>query len=381
MVSIADVRNGTQGALRVLTPGDVVVFTYSFTADGGHLGIVRGDTQDAGNVYWFDAARAKVATLRLTDINPQIDTWKLPQISLVTWKSPDGADVEGILELPPDCTAAKGPLPMVVELHGGPTDATLCYLQYWIYGRTLFPAKGYALLSPNYRGSTGYGDKFLTDLVGHENDIEVKDILAGVDAMVAQGIADPERLGVMGWSNGGFLVNCLITTTDAVQGGQQRAPASCDQLMQWGLEDTPGHVINYMRGLPWERTEAYMKASPAYEHWQSHDADDHPCGCVRRACAGSPLPHVVPGPEGVHESTDRPADLPRCRARAVDFRPPQGQARLGCRVVRPLLARERRERQVWRRMTRRRTPSGTALAPGPHCGQRPLTGGSRRVML
>ena len=102
---------------------------------------MKGDTQDADNVYWFDAARDEAAPLRLIGINPQIDTWKLPQISLVTWKSSDGTEVEGILELPPDYTAAKGPLPTVVELHGGPTDATLFNRRYWIYGCRPIPAR------------------------------------------------------------------------------------------------------------------------------------------------------------------------------------------------------------------------------------------------
>ncbi len=261
---IADVRGGKQGAARVLTPGDVVVQHYSFSADGKLLAFLLADPQNIGDLYSVNPGQPDGPRTRLTTANPQVDTWKLPQMSLVTWKAPDGVEVEGVLELPPDHTPDKGPLPMVVELHGGPTDATLFYLQYWIYGRTLFPAKGYALLSPNYRGSTGYGDKFLTDLAGCENDIEVQDVLAGVDALVERGIADPERLGVMGWSNGGFLVNCMITTTQRFKAASSGAGVF-DQLMQWGLEDTPGHVINYMRGLPWERTEAYIKASPAYK--------------------------------------------------------------------------------------------------------------------
>jgi dipeptidyl aminopeptidase/acylaminoacyl peptidase len=209
--------------------------------------------------------------VRLTNVNPQVDTWKLPQISLVTWKSTDGVEVEGVLELPPDYTPDKGKLPLVVEIHGGPSDSTRFYLQYWIYGRTLFPAKGYALLSPNYRGSTGYGDKFQTELVGRENDIDVQDVLSGALAMIERGIGDPDRLGVMGWSNGGFLVDTIITTKEFNgQAAPQFKAASSgagvvDQLMQWGVEDTPGHVINFMRGLPWERTEAYIKASAAYK--------------------------------------------------------------------------------------------------------------------
>jgi dipeptidyl aminopeptidase/acylaminoacyl peptidase len=152
----------------------------------------------------------------------------------------------------------------VVELHGGPTDATRYQLQYWIYGRTLLPANGFALLSPNYRGSTGYGDRFLVELVGRENDIDVKDILSGVDAMIERGIADPERLGVMGWSNGGFLTNCLITSTRRFKAASSGAGV-IDQVLQWGIEDTPGHVINYMGGrLPWADAEKYREGSPLY---------------------------------------------------------------------------------------------------------------------
>ena len=77
---------------------------------------------------------------RLTKVNPQVDTWKLPQLSLVTWKGWNGDEVQGILELPPDYEPGK-PLPMMLELHGGPTAATLYRLRFWIYGRTwLLPA-------------------------------------------------------------------------------------------------------------------------------------------------------------------------------------------------------------------------------------------------
>lgn len=261
---IADIRGGKQGADRALTPGDVVVHNYSFNERGDKLSFVMSTTEHCRDIFLADLDRHDDPAERITNVNPQIDTWKLPQIQLVEWEAPDGATVQGILELPPDYTTDDGPLPMVVEIHGGPTAATLYHLRYWIYGRTLLAAKGYALLSPNYRGSTGYGDKFMTDLIGSECDIEVKDILAGVDAMIDRGIADPEKLGVMGWSNGGFLTNCLIVSTNRFKAASSGAGVA-DQLMQWALEDTPGHVINYMRGLPWERTEAYLKASPSWQ--------------------------------------------------------------------------------------------------------------------
>ena len=148
----------------------------------------------------------------LVDPNPHTANWKLPSVKHVTWKSVDGASVGGPLELPFGWKKGDKPLPLVVAIHGGPTTASYNDLRFDPHnGRLYFAAAGYAVLCPNYRGSTGYGDKFLTDLVGNENDLDVKDIVAGIQHLIKEGIADPERVAVMGWSNGGYLTNCLIT--------------------------------------------------------------------------------------------------------------------------------------------------------------------------
>ncbi len=221
---------------QLLTPGDIAAKTFGFSKNGKVQIVVAATLTTPPDMFRFDAGGELT---RLTRINPQVDGWKIPQISLVRWEGDGGDTVEGILELPSDYKPEDGPIPMVVVIHGGPTSATPYQFRFWIYGRTLLPARGIAVLSPNYRGSTGYGDKFLMDLVGRENDIDVKDILAGVDAMVQKGIADPERLGVMGWSNGGFLTNCLITVTDRFKAASSGAGV-IDQVLQWGIEDTPG---------------------------------------------------------------------------------------------------------------------------------------------
>ena len=257
--AIAAVKDGRQGPTRTLTPDDVVVGAYGFSGAGDVMAVIMGTPTRADDIYTVSNAGSYE---RLTDVNPQVDTWRLPQLSIVKWKGANGDDVEGILELPPDHKPGK-PLPMVVEIHGGPTSASTYSLRFWIYGRTLMAARGYALLSPNYRGSTGYGDKFLVELIGHENEIEVEDILTGVDAMVERGIADGDKLAVMGWSNGGFLTNCLITKTKRFKAASSGAGV-LDQVMQWGIEDTPGHVINYMQGLPWKLPEHYREGSPLY---------------------------------------------------------------------------------------------------------------------
>jgi dipeptidyl aminopeptidase/acylaminoacyl peptidase len=259
VLGIAEVRNGGQGEDLTLTKGDVAVTAFSVAPAGDPLAVVLSTVTHPRDLFLVSTPGE---LQRLTKVNPQVDTWKLPQISLVTWEGANGDEVEGILELPPDYEPGK-PLPMIVEVHGGPKMASLLRLRFWIYGRVLPAAKGYAVLSPNYRGSSGYGDKFMTDLIGRENDIEVEDILTGVDAMVERGIADPDRLGVIGWSNGGYLTNCLITKTDRFKAASSGA-GILDMVIQWGTEDTPGHVVNYMQGLPWANPEAYEKASPLY---------------------------------------------------------------------------------------------------------------------
>jgi dipeptidyl aminopeptidase/acylaminoacyl peptidase len=206
-------------------------------------------------------------SLPLTDINPHTTTWKFPTIEHVTWKAPDGTKVGGPLELPYGWKKGDKPLPLVVAIHGGPTTASYNDQRFDPHnGRLYFSATGYAVLCPNYRGSTGYGDKFLTDLVGNENDIEVKDIVAGIQHLIKEGIADPERIAVMGWSNGGYLTNCLITLKNPpvkIKAASSGA-GILDTVAEWGFNDEPAYPIVFKKGLPWEQPDVYKKTSPTY---------------------------------------------------------------------------------------------------------------------
>jgi dipeptidyl aminopeptidase/acylaminoacyl peptidase len=257
VMGIPNVTTRGQGNPVFLTRGDVVAQDFSFSRDGRAFAVLQSDPMNNPEIYFGSELK------RITYSNPQMDTWKIPQMSVVKWTAPDGQEVEGILELPPDYKQGDAPLPMHVALHGGPTMCDYLHFEFWIYGRIYWPAQGWAVFSPNYRGSTGYGDKFLTDLIDRENDIEVNDILSGVDAMVERGFADPEKLAISGWSNGGYLTNCVITHTTRFKAASSGAGV-LDMMMQWGAEDTPGHVINYMKGLPWEKQDAYLKASPSW---------------------------------------------------------------------------------------------------------------------
>lgn len=258
---VREVRNGQQGETRALTAGDQVVTEFAFDQDGRKLAAVVETVTHTNDVFTFAAPDR---SQRLTNVNPQVDTWILPQIQHVKWAGADGDDCYGILELPAGYRPGDGPLPAIIELHGGPTASTQLRLRLWIYGRTLMASKGYALLSPNYHGSTGYGDAFLEKLIGRENEIEVTDIATGVNWLIDQGIADPARIGVMGWSNGGYLTNCMIAAHPDLFAAASSGAGVLDMVIQWGTEDTPGHVINFVEGLPWQQREHYQQASPLY---------------------------------------------------------------------------------------------------------------------
>lgn len=255
-----EVEDGKQGETRAVVNGDLVIGSYSFSHNGKKLAFSHNGLEHFSDMFIADADSKRAKFKRITNINPQVDSWILPQISVVKWKAPDGSTVEGILDLPAGYNKEDGPLPLIVQIHGGPTAATPYALQHRSYGRSTFTANGWALLSPNYRGSTGYGDKFLTDLVGQEHVIEVNDIMAGVDHLIDEGIVDGDKMAVMGWSNGGYLTNALISTNERFKAASSGAGVF-DQRLQWMLEDTPGHVVNFMEGLPWEKPDAYTHGS------------------------------------------------------------------------------------------------------------------------
>lgn len=237
---------------------------YGIETAAGKVIALAADAQGFAELVAFEPGAERLR--RLTTLNPQTKTWKLPSVRHITWKAADGAEVGGVLELPEGYIKGN-PLPLVVAIHGGPTTSTKADLSFDPHnGRLYFAAKGYAVLLPNYRGSTGYGDKFVTDLIGNENDIEVKDILAGVQHLIKEGIADPERLAVMGWSNGGYLTNCLIALQDSPV--KFRAASSgagiLDTVAEWGFNDEPAYPMVFKKGLPWEQPEIYRKTSPTY---------------------------------------------------------------------------------------------------------------------
>lgn len=261
-VRIYVAENAAAGSPNVksLTPGDVQFDLMVWDAKGTRAATILSTPKRMQDVHLFEEGKLTA----LTDIHAHTRDWALPQISVFKWKGANGDTVEGVLELPPDYKPGSKPLPLIVNIHGGPTYSWPIGMVYGYTGSVLFASQGYAYLSPNYHGSSGYGDKFLTDLIGHQNEIDVEDILAGVDELVRQGIADPNRLGVAGWSNGGYLTNCCITKTDRFKAAASGAGIA-DQIMEWGANDEPAYQLALNQGAPWEKKDLYIKASPVFD--------------------------------------------------------------------------------------------------------------------
>jgi dipeptidyl aminopeptidase/acylaminoacyl peptidase len=262
LVRISDVGEGKQGDTTEVIANNLVCWDFNIADQSKEVVALAGSMNKLTSIVLASKNPNDVKVI--ANPNKHTDRWLLPLLSVVKWKAPDGTEIEGVLEIPSGHERHDGPLPMYVNLHGGPTSAETSSLEFSMYGRGLLSSQGWAVFSPNYRGSTGYGDAFLTDLIGRENDIEVQDILAGVDAMVKRGIADPNRLAVGGWSNGGYLTNCLITKTSRFKAASSGAGVF-SQTMQWSIEDTPGHVVNYAKGLPWSVPEELQEMSPIFE--------------------------------------------------------------------------------------------------------------------
>jgi dipeptidyl aminopeptidase/acylaminoacyl peptidase len=206
------------------------------------------------------ALRGDGAARCLTDLNPQLAEVTLGPMEQISWQAADGMRIEGWLLLPSE-RAGDAPLPLIVQIHGGPAGVSSprSGMGAHNWGQAL-AARGYAVLLPNPRGSIGRGAAFTRsnrfDLGGGD----YEDIMAGVDYLIARGIADPDRLGVCGWSYGGFMTAWVVGHTDRFKAAVAGAPPT-NWVSKIGTTDIgPANAWNI--GLVHQEPDQVWERSP-----------------------------------------------------------------------------------------------------------------------
>lgn len=231
----------------------------SFSADGTRAALVLDTPKTPADVHVADATFTTFT--KVSDANPQAAEFALGDTEVITWKSRDGLEVEGIL-LKPVGYDPSTRYPLLVVAHGGPAGAYVNnYRVGGLEGGQLWAGRGWAVFYPNPRGSTNYGEKFLKANVADWGGGDFKDIDSGVDALIARGIADKDRLAHIGWSYGGYMTAWTITQTKRYKAAMVGAGLT-NLWSMYGTNDIPNVLQGYFGGIANKETlPLYMNRS------------------------------------------------------------------------------------------------------------------------
>jgi len=225
------------------SPGDIHLQTVS--RNGG----TDGDVRQVTHLFDFLA-----------------EDFRLPRVEAVEWQGEDGVTVEGLLYYPLDYQSGTR-YPLVVQTHGGPASSDKFSFFSSSRYEPILASMGYFVFKPNYRGSTGYGDDFLRDMVGNYFNQAHKDVMAGVDYLIDRGLVDGERMAKMGWSAGGHMTNKIITYTDRFKAASSGAGA-INWISMYAQSDVRIYRTPWFGGSPWDEDspiEQYMADSPLFD--------------------------------------------------------------------------------------------------------------------
>jgi dipeptidyl aminopeptidase/acylaminoacyl peptidase len=241
--------------------------TYSRISTAAHsqrVAFVYSSLGKPDEVYLADSPATLDQARPITNFNQLFTERDLPQGKPYQWKADDGTTIEGMLIYPPGKFEQKH-LPMLTFIHGGPADADGNHFAAdWYDWADLAATNGWLVFRPNYRGSTGYGDKFLQQIVPQIVSRPGKDILEGVDALIKDGIADPDHLTIGGYSYGGYMTNWLITQTTRFKAAVTGAGA-VEHVGNWGNDDTTYDDAYFLGGRPWEAPQRYHDEAAIFQ--------------------------------------------------------------------------------------------------------------------
>jgi dipeptidyl aminopeptidase/acylaminoacyl peptidase len=232
----------------------------SLNLTGAFWAFVRESSHEAAEA--FVAKLPRGTPVRVSRANLDLPKPPLGDTTAIRWKAKDGQEIEGLLTYPVGYRKGQK-CPLILNIHGGPSNyfSETFLGKASIYPLAIFAQRGFAILRPNPRGSGGYGKTFRFANVSDWGGKDYEDIMAGVDHLIATGIADPDRMAVMGWSYGGFMTSWIITQTHRFRAAV--VGAAVTNLWSFtGTADIPGFLPDYFEGEPWEVFESYRKHSP-----------------------------------------------------------------------------------------------------------------------
>jgi dipeptidyl aminopeptidase/acylaminoacyl peptidase len=236
----------------------------STSVHSSRIAFVYSSLQKPAEIYLGESPDKLDQARPISSFNQSLAEKDLPQGKPYRWKADDGTSIEGMLIYPPGKFESKN-LPLFTFIHGGPADADGNHFAAdWYQWSALAAANGWLVFEPNYRGSTGYGDKFLQQIVPEIVSRPGKDILEGVDALVKDGIADPAHLAVGGYSYGGYMTNWLITQTTRFKAAVTGAGA-VEHIANWGNDDTTMDDAYFLGGRPWEAPQRYHDEAAIFQ--------------------------------------------------------------------------------------------------------------------
>ena len=253
------VINPVNGEVKIIlkTPSRIDGFTLD--RSGSKVAFYGNKDDELGEIYVSSVSNLRPT--KLTNFTSQIKNYNVSKSEVISWKSSDGTVIEGILHKPADYDAKKK-YPLLVMIHGGPTGiSTPAPAPSYVYPVIQWLNKGALVLQPNYRGSAGYGEKFRELNVKNLGVGDALDVLSGVDFLDKQGLIDTDKMGCMGWSQGGYISAFLTTSTNRFKAISVGAGIS-DWMTYYVNTDIHPFTRQYLEATPWEDPEIYAKTSP-----------------------------------------------------------------------------------------------------------------------
>ena len=250
------------GAVTKAADSPLDIFGLDLTPDGKTAAITAQTSSTLTEVYRvpMPATGGTLAPEKVTDFSAQIASWPIGKSEVVSWKSTDGATIEGVLNLPKDFDPAKK-YPLFVVIHGGPTGIDMPQpVPFYVYPIPEWTAEGAIVLRPNYRGSAGYGEAFRALNVKNLGVGDMWDVMSGVDALIKRGIVDTARMGAMGWSQGGYISAFLTTNTNRFKAISVGAGIS-NWVTYYVATDIHPFTRQYLKATPWDDPGIYAKTS------------------------------------------------------------------------------------------------------------------------